>query len=97
MTLASSLALLLAGTLPLAYGLAYGLTNLAAAPVGIYVMDRVVKATGRPSLLVALNVARFAVGTTVMLALAAIPAWQATARGEVPMGFHVSNLCNRHL
>ncbi|KAI8465857.1 MAG: hypothetical protein J3K34DRAFT_461192 [Monoraphidium minutum] len=92
-TAASSLSLLVAGTLPLTYGLVYGFINLAAAPVGIYLMDRVIKATGRPSLLVILNVARFVIGTSLMISLAAIPVWVRTARGELSVGFHLHRLC----
>jgi uncharacterized membrane protein YfcA len=92
-TAASTLSLLVGGRLPITYGLVYGITNLLAAPLGITTFNWVIHRTGRPSLLVALNVARFAVGTTLMFAFAAVPAWRRAALGLEPLGLQLQNLC----
>ena len=56
-------------------------------------MDYVIKTTGKPSLLVALNLIRFVVGTLLQLGLGSIPVWVSTARGQLPVGFQMQNLC----
>jgi uncharacterized membrane protein YfcA len=92
-TFGSSAAFLIAGRLPLATALVVGGINFVLTPFGVWAMRAMIKRTGRPSLIVGLNVASYVVGIVVLLALVAIPEWIATARGYLPAGFALWNLC----
>jgi hypothetical protein len=63
-------------------------------PVGIVAMNFIIRRTGKPSLLVALNALSYGGGVLLLLAMSGIPGWLATARGQVPAGFQVANLCS---
>jgi len=63
-------------------------------PIGIIAMNVIIKRTGKPSLLVALNALSYGAGVVLLLAMSGIPGWVATARGQVPAGFQVANLCS---
>lgn len=93
-TLASSVSFLIAGRLPLVYALVFGCINLLVTPIGIIAMNVIIKRTGKPSLLVALNALSYGAGVVLLLAMSGIPGWVATAKGQVPAGFQVANLCS---
>jgi hypothetical protein len=57
-------------------------------------MNLIIKRTGKPSLLVALNALSYGAGVVLLLAMSGVPGWIATAQGKVPAGFQVANLCS---
>jgi uncharacterized membrane protein YfcA len=92
-TLGSSAAFLISGRLPLDYALVFGLINVVFTPLGVVAINAAIRKTGRPSIIVALNVASYVLGIVVLLALSAVPTWVATARGQVEAGFAVEGVC----
>ena len=92
-TLASSTAFLISGRMPITHALVFGGINVVVTPVGIVVINLLIRKTGRPSILVCLNALSYGAGVIVLLAMSGIPGWIATAKGELPAGFAVANLC----
>ena len=81
-TAASSLSLALAGRMNAPYALGYGLITLAFTPLGQWASDGVVRRRGRPSLIVAVNIVRYALGVALLVGVALVPGLRALARGE---------------
>jgi uncharacterized membrane protein YfcA len=92
-TLASSASFLIAGRLPLTHALVFGAINVVFTPIGVLATNALIRRTGRPSILVALNALSYGAGVVVLLALSAVPGWIATAKGDVSAGFALGNLC----
>ena len=82
------------GNLNLSYVLAYGLTNAIATPIGVYVVDRWIKRTGRPSIIVSLTMWRLAACVAVQFAFSLVPELISLSKGELPnAGFLATPLC----
>ncbi len=81
------------GSLSLTYVLVYGLTNLIATPIGVYCVDKVIKRTGRPSIIVMLTLVRLTLCTAIQFAFALVPNLMALANGLDKAGFFSNPLC----
>jgi uncharacterized membrane protein YfcA len=84
---ASSLSLALAGRMNAPYALRYGLITLAFTPLGQWAADGIVQRRGRPSLIVAVNIARYTLGVVLLVGMALVPGLLALARGEAGARF----------
>jgi len=86
-TAASSVSLALAGRMNAPYALGYCLITLAFTPLGQLAADRLVKRRGRPSLIVAVNIARYALGVALLVGVVLVPALRALVRGDADARF----------
>ena len=95
-TSGAALAFIAAGRISTSYMLAYGITNALATPAGVWVMDRVIKRTRRPSHITLLTIVRLLACCAIQLAFSAVPRLAELARGELNAhhyGFMRRSLC----
>eukprot|EP00882_Tetradesmus_deserticola_P017917 GHRQ01019221.1.p1 GENE.GHRQ01019221.1~~GHRQ01019221.1.p1 ORF type:complete len:450 (+),score=100.95 GHRQ01019221.1:116-1351(+) len=89
----TGLSFIASGNINMSYMLVYGLTNAVATPIGVWVMDRVIKRSGKPSALLLLTIARLAACVVVQAAFQAVPSLIALAHGLPKAGFLPHGLC----
>ncbi|KAF6252546.1 hypothetical protein COO60DRAFT_517028 [Scenedesmus sp. NREL 46B-D3] len=89
----TGLSFIASGNINMSYMLVYGLTNAVATPIGVWVMDRVIKRSGKPSALLLLTIARLAACVVVQAAFQAVPSLIALERGLPKAGFLPHGLC----
>jgi hypothetical protein len=90
----SAAAFIMAGRVNLVYALVYGGINVAATPVAIVVMDRVVRATQRPSYVTMLSLIVLIAGVSVQVALSLVPSLIHLVVAQPPaLGFRPDALC----
>jgi uncharacterized membrane protein YfcA len=91
----TGLSFIASGNINMSYMLVYGLTNAVATPLGVWVMDKVIKRSGKPSALLMLTIVRLAACVVVQLAFQAVPSLIALAHGLPRAGFLAHGLCPR--
>jgi uncharacterized membrane protein YfcA len=84
---ATTLSLAAAGRLLPTWAGAGAIVTLLATPLGQAAADRLISRLGRPSLIVATNLARFAVGVAAVVAVGLVPALKALKRGDASSRF----------
>jgi uncharacterized membrane protein YfcA len=89
----AGLSFLAAGRMNRSYLLAYGLTNMAATPLGVWAFDRLVARRGRPSYITLLTIARLALCVLVQAGFHAGPQLARLAAGLPRAGFMHEPLC----
>jgi uncharacterized membrane protein YfcA len=89
----TGLSFIASGNINMSYMLVYGLTNGVATPLGVWVMDRVIKRNGKPSALLMLTIVRLAACVVVQGAFQAVPSLIALAHGLHRAGFLAHGLC----
>lgn len=89
-TAGAGLSFIASSSVSLSYMLVYGLTNAVTTPLGVWVADRVIKRTGRPSILLLLTIGRLAACVVVQTAFAVVPSLIALSKGLPRAGFLAS-------
>jgi uncharacterized membrane protein YfcA len=89
----AGLSFIASGSINIHYMLAYGIANAIATPVGVWVMDWVVKRTGRPSYITLLTIGRLLACVVIQLAFQAVPSLIQLSHGLPRYGFLSHSIC----
>jgi uncharacterized membrane protein YfcA len=93
-TAGAGLSFIAAGNINMSYLLVYGLVNAVATPLGVWLVDWIIKRTGRASCIIMLTVVRLMVCVVLQAALQALPSLFALAHGLPRAGFLAQPLCH---
>jgi hypothetical protein len=93
-TAGAGLSFIAAGNINMSYLLVYGLVNAVATPLGVWLVDWIIKRTGRASCIIMLTVVRLMVCVVLQAALQAVPSLIALAHGLPRAGFLAQPLCH---
>eukprot|EP00878_Enallax_costatus_P008956 GHUV01009366.1.p1 GENE.GHUV01009366.1~~GHUV01009366.1.p1 ORF type:complete len:447 (-),score=85.25 GHUV01009366.1:1242-2582(-) len=89
----SALSFIASSNINVPYMLAYGITNALATPLGVWVVDKFIGRTGRPSVLLMLTIVRLAVCVVIQIIFAAVPRFIELSHGLPRAGFIPHPLC----